>query len=482
MTHNKNLWTFLCGTMFFLTACQNDAVQEVVENLQQPETVAVENEAYTTQVTTDDALRVATLFDGGSKAATRSDRTIKEVKTINDEEGNPAIYVVNYADNRGFVLVSATKNFLPVLAYDEEGNFTIPEGNVNGLSLWIDDQKRNMDVADRLPADSTARFRSEWRRYEERKGFNPPATRSDRVLDSYVTQMTSQWTQNEWVWAPLDQAATLVPEDVYESWCELAEGNMWPTYQNEYDYMGYSFVVEVRSDTGSGSVDNFVYSNWHQKGGFNDRISAELLGVDFPAGCTTIAMAQIMRYHEYPINKDWNNMPLATATSTTADFIYEVAQTIGVVYGLDGTSAGIGDVKRAFKEYGYSDNIERINHNATTVKTELDNRRPVCMFGVTDGGSGHCWVASGYSFLCERTDCFLYVPTQDVSTGSPYQIADSYLASEINGRYFYMNWGQGSSNGLYNDYNLGTYTTINKGITVAYDNNREDLIKIIPGE
>ena len=64
MTHKfKNVAMLLFGAMFFLVACQNDAVREVVDN-HTPADIAGVKAAYTTQVSVDDAKRVAGLFNG----------------------------------------------------------------------------------------------------------------------------------------------------------------------------------------------------------------------------------------------------------------------------------------------------------------------------------------------------------------------------------------------------------------------------------
>ena len=114
MTHKfKNVSMLLFGAMFFLVACQNDAVQEVVDN-HTPTEIAGVKAAYTTKVSVDDAKRVAGLFNGAG-GESRALKVIKEIKVVEDVNGTPTMYVVNFANNQGFVLVSATRNFLPVL-------------------------------------------------------------------------------------------------------------------------------------------------------------------------------------------------------------------------------------------------------------------------------------------------------------------------------------------------------------------------------
>jgi len=481
MTHKfKNVLMLLFGAMFFLVACQNDAVQEVVGNHTPTEIEGVKA-AYLAKVSVDDAKRVAGLFNG-SGGGSRALKVIKEIKVGEDENGTPTMYVVNFANNQGFVLVSATRNFLPVLAYNDEGNFTIPEENVNGLSLWMEKTKQNVKIANALPADSTAKFRSEWNKYEEQGGLDLADSRlANSELDQYAIQLTSQWQQNGVEWCSLEDAQAFLSASQYQAWSELVAGAIDPSFQ-DVNPLTYSFVVTEFTDYGSGYVDNFIHTNWNQWNGYNDRIVAEHNGMNYPAGCTTIAMAQIMRYHEYPTTESWYLMFNDFGTPVTADFIYDVAETIGVQYGLNGTGATIDQVKDALISYGYSTNIAKISHNIGLVRNELDNRRPVYMRGESSGGGMHAWVASGYSITLNQTYYKLYVPVQNASIGFPYINIENYLGGQTNSVYFYMNWGQGKSNGFYNDYNLGDdSTTANSlGITVDYNRNRQDLINITP--
>ena len=239
MTHIfKNTSMIIFGTVFFLVACQNDALlQEVVENTI-PERTTIVKAPCTTIVSMDDAKRVASLFDE-TEGKSRTLKVIKEIKVVKDEKGKPSIYVVNFANNQGFVLVSATRNFLPVLAYNNEGNFTIPEENVNGVSLWLEKSKQNVKIADTLPADSTARFRSEWKKYEEQSSLSLTESRStNNELDQYAIQLTSQWQQNGIEWCSLEDAQEFLPASQYQTWSELVAGAVDPSYIdiNQFTY------------------------------------------------------------------------------------------------------------------------------------------------------------------------------------------------------------------------------------------------------
>lgn len=466
----------LCGAMFHLISCQNDAIQEALEN-KKPTEIISEEITYTTKVSTDDAKKVANLFNGTNNES-RALKVIKDINVMADDNGKPFMYIVNFANNQGYVLVSATRNFFPVLAYNNEGNFIVPKESVNGLNIWIKKTKQNIEIADILPVDLTAKFRSEWKKYEEQYLYSSRKSRTaNSELDQHVIQITNQWYRDGVEWCPLEDAQNFLPTSQYQTWCELAAGAIDYSYQ-DVNPLTYSFVVTEHTDYGSGNVNNFIHTNWYQDGIYNDRIQTEY-GKNYRAGCTTIAMAQIMKYHEYPATFNWSTM--GNNTSTIADFIYDVAETINVTYGEKSTRASIDKVKNALISYGYSTSVREISHDVGLVRNELDNRRPVFMQGKSTEDV-HAWLASGYNITHSQTVYKLYVPVQNASIGFPYVNIEDYLGNQMNSVYFYMNWGEGLFNGFYNDYNLGDYSAANPyNYNFAFNENRKDLINIIPG-
>lgn len=81
-----------------------------------------------TSISTVDANKIATLF----KEVTPTTRaaTAYEVTTISDSvSGKPLVYVVNYGSDNGFVVISASKNTQPILAFSDNGKFTFDAEN-----------------------------------------------------------------------------------------------------------------------------------------------------------------------------------------------------------------------------------------------------------------------------------------------------------------------------------------------------------------
>ena len=75
----------------------------------------------TVSSTADLAKKIALEFPRQEKTRSKVDKEIKEILTINGDEGNPVMYVVNYQNDAGFIITSATQDYTPVLAYSDNG-------------------------------------------------------------------------------------------------------------------------------------------------------------------------------------------------------------------------------------------------------------------------------------------------------------------------------------------------------------------------
>lgn len=469
----KNKFLFL-SLLFLFAACQaGDDAFDVLESAVPSMEAVTSQEGHSVEVNAEDAARVAAIF-AGETVATRADVSAGQVECIYDAAGNPAIYVVNRAGNQGFVLVGASKNYHPVLAYSNTGYFDTAN-MPDALKNWIAVRKEDMAYANSLPADSTYLFRAEWAKYEERPAMRQVATRSSQSdLDSYVMDMLSQWLLEGKSYASLSQADRLLPSDVYERWCAIASGSIFPLYE---DYMNYSFVLLGDRDNGSKKKEIPFYPRWDQGAGYN----AALPPIDGklpPAGCVTIAMAQVMRHYESPTHYNWAAMPYTYPTSITASFIREVADNVHADYDLKGTGASLSDATSSFvNDYGYSSSIELISHSISRTREEIDDNRLVIMRGApTKGAVGHAWVVSGYDRIAGNKEYQLWVPIRNASIEEPYNTIDTYSSDYFDYTNICVNWGWGY---LENVYVIDTNLKSNQG---TYNADRQDIVNIVPGK
>lgn len=116
----------LYGLACCLTACIHENLPvPVVQDAENNSKVAMVRVIDNTMTQADLIRNAAAQFDL-KRAVTRSEkeeREIKEVVPINGEDGDPSMYVVNYADNKGWVIISATTDYTPILAHNDTGNF-----------------------------------------------------------------------------------------------------------------------------------------------------------------------------------------------------------------------------------------------------------------------------------------------------------------------------------------------------------------------
>lgn len=179
------------------------------------------------------------------------------------------------------------------------------------------------------------------------------------------------------------------------------------------------------------------------------------------AGCVPIAIAQVMKYHNYPTNYNWSSMPNSYGTTTTASLINDIHNSIsGISYDCDGTGVDHDyNVASVFTNHFNYSSASQAGYNRETIKQQLRLNRPVILAGGSDAGwwifhnytDGHMWVCDGFRRIQNYSE--------DCSMGWGYL-------------YFHMNWGwyNGSENGwyAYNNFNPGEYT-FNYDVKMVYN-------------
>ncbi len=190
------------------------------------------------------------------------------------------------------------------------------------------------------------------------------------------------------------------------------------------------------------------------------------------AGCTTIAVAQIITYlkdisleeHFEITNSTWNDLEDATFSKyddpdklnvhsdNVAKMIKQIADDIGVIYQteVNQTSGTVKKVKTCLNNYGYSvvkKGEKRLSARVEDIVSYLNRNKPVFMSG-HGNGSGHAWVLDGY------------MQNTESNSGD----TDSY--------YLHCNFGwRGNSNGWYF---MGLFNSEDNDDTMLDDENRED--------
>jgi len=225
-------------------------------------------------------------------------------------------------------------------------------------------------------------------------------------------------------------------------------------------------IVVFGNNYSSSQVGPLVSTMWGQNNSYN------ALCNNFPAaaGCGTIAIAQIMKFHQFPSTYDWANMDNYSATYATQSLIRDI-------YARIGSTSNPNESKSALEYFGYNATI--YNHDKLSVESELfQNNRPIFMSGFTSNDTGHAWVCDGVykessenyhyvEFLIDNSGDYYYEWDKNICTPSSPIYTGGYIST-----YFHMNWGWYSySDGWFagNDVNTseGNYNHVRKNIYVS---------------
>lgn len=221
------------------------------------ETVSCEKQDFCTDVfideeivEIDDAKTIAENLvfpDASNLKAAKEKKQIREINTISNN-GVPYFYIINFSQDKGFIIISADKRSMPILAFSGRGYIDL-QNLPGGLEKWIEESKF--------------------------------------YIESMKADTSKQIPFNKFLWSEIDKLILPPIDDPPED---------DPEYPPES-------ITTIKGP--------LLTSIWDQGCGFNAQCPDAWDGPcgKAYAGCPTIALAQIMNYHEYPLSYDWDAMP-----------------------------------------------------------------------------------------------------------------------------------------------------------------------------
>ena len=153
---------------------------------------------------------------------------------------------------------------------------------------------------------------------------------------------------------------------------------------------------------------NMISTEWGQRGGFNRFCPDEC-----PAGCSAVAMAQVLWYWKCKIESDWGsyswkNMNLDTSDDDNASLIYHCGLACDTNYGTNSSSSTPNKVKNGLRDHmGCQSNVDVIWQNSHLfnwqewLEDEIDQERPIIYNAGNLEFDGHSWVIDGYNSVGE---------------------------------------------------------------------------------
>ena len=390
-----------------------------------------------TSISMVDANKMATLFKGVTPATRAA--TAYEVTTLSDSvSGKPLLYVINYGHDNGFVVISASKNTQPILAFSDKGKFVF-DADHPSMDL-VNDFKQIVKEAQLCTSDSLRiRYALQWASFEKTS-----ETVLTRALPSEIEQRKAKEREYQEslgyrCLGDLTTAQYFLSFDDYEAFMREIEDCSDPQY--DYRQVTQIFVKTIRQD----SIGELLKTHWHQGSPFNIGTSNDY------AGCTPIAIAQIAYYHKYPSKYDWDNIAIDPVYNTAlSNLMNDIWKACDAKFKSDGTHSNIGKAKETFEKFGYKVSLKDKYIINDDLSSQIKAGNPVYIRGENSEGTGHAWVCDGYKWIRDLVIVTLIKKPNDprfkIVPMSPngFMIYDATGLKNKDsdaGEYFHMNFG-----------------------------------------
>ncbi|HBV49447.1 MAG TPA: hypothetical protein DEB64_01415 [Alistipes sp.] len=238
-------------------------------------------------------------------------------------------------------------------------------------------------------------------------------------------------------------------------------------------------TVEVDEDR---HCDPLVPVEWNQYGTFGSYADNGL------AGCSAIAMGQIMATYKYPtlitttypnngftqhygetIELDWEIMVVYPSVYQIPALLREIGQKVGMDYSKSGESeAKVSKIPAGFRAFGFQCGGYSA-FDIGLIRSALDKHRPVFIDGrkSTNTKKGHAWVADGYIYTRKGTE---YYELRIIDDGfrKPYRDYVKVSSNVVTTDLVHYNWGWDKSLNGYFAANGSTEPYINLTTLVPY--------------
>lgn len=376
------------------------------------------------------------------KPASKS-KTVEKITAIKDEKFDyPLIYVLEYEED-GFCLVSGDTRFDPILAYSETNNWGGEE--LNGPNVFLNIYKEEIRKVKLKESETNNEIKSEWNR-----------------LNLFVPGRSAKRSDNG--------------EGSRTNGCTY--GECLPIYCESYSFTQVGPLIHP-------------IAQWRQGGSFNyyGPSDSKCECSRKNAGCGPVALAMLLRYHEYPLmNMSYNgdsaytnytDMPIMAGICSNNSGGYKSSSMLIALcgsamnsdYGVLGTcntSTHPDKIGNGLNWFGYShDGKGNLSDRYNAINSDLSNGYPVIMSGseslLWPFTSWHIWIADGRKYV--YSESWLDNHTCDDIWNGAYPPIDCGVCPSCVNCYIYystewhMNWGWG---GLSNGWYLASSSVIDK--------------------
>lgn len=412
----KSLLPAVC-IVLSLTACDSDDTPSVVDT--SDVSVLSRSSDTSTSVTIDAATAeyVAVKFSTRPvDGVARQPKTVDNTLAINNSAGIPVMYAVNFTDNNGYTIVSASKATSPIIGFSDQGSYDPSKLNAHSQAMF---ERLSAKITETFsyPLDSAYAHGSEWITLLPREIASGQRRKVSSSSDAaeIIGQVEVQWAQMGLIYYPISEwlsgniNGSMYYRELPNLDIQLAKLSSvpveWaggvPASQLCYIVIQDNGLIETSAD----KCDP-VTTKWTADAPYNSSVpGGKKLSPE------SVTMGQILHYFNDPSIKLFSRSednPLQDNTEISS-FLYNVAQNINTVFGSSYSYSSITDITNALSNiYRYSFTLSEPIENG--VIESINSGSPVIFFGYGNDGQSYSWICSQYKRVSDDKNYFLMAP------------------------------------------------------------------------
>lgn len=342
---------------------------------------------------------------------------------LTNSEGMTVMYAVNFESEGGYVLLSASKKTLPVVAVSEKGNYNPNMLSSLFISRLIGRATQHITESFHYPEDSIGAYAGHWApllppiapvslrlRSTTRGGYQDII---DMAVNQWYDEGCEVYDAVKWATNGYPECKFLPGLDNLLStlWMQVSWADNKPMNELSFIVIRHNYFYE-KTDAQCAPVT----TNWKTISPYNAAVPGGL-----PLSSEAVALGQIIHYFNDPVINNFSasaSNPLQNTTEI-ANFLYDVAKNVRTVFGPSYSYASFENVKAALSNtYHYGFNYGEFNEG--NLIYSINNGSPAIIIDKDESGRSHAWICDGYRLASHRRDYYLMAPLgqpQDIFYG-----------------------------------------------------------------
>ena len=332
---------------------------------------------------------------------------------ITNSEGATVMYAVNFESDGGFVILSASKKTIPIVASSERGNYDPSMLTSMFVARLINQASRHITESLHYPEDSLATYAGYW------SAILPPVAPTsirlmstldasyqpiiDNAISNWYAQGYEVYEAQKWLMNEYGGCRYL--PGLLELLEHLTTPVNWADNRPMYE-LSYIIIRHTLTYNKNDKQCDPVTTTWKTNAPYNTAVPNGM-----PLSSEAVALGQILHYFKDPVINNYSasaSNPLQNNTEI-ANFLYDVAKNIHTVFGPSYSYATYENIKNTLSQkYRYT--FQSGTFNEDQLINSISNGSPSIIIEYDLDGKSHSWVCDGYRLVSDRVDYYLMAP------------------------------------------------------------------------